>query len=68
MGKIWCLSKPAAFTKVGKNMFIVTFATETDKQRVVNDKPWLFDGHLFALQNLDGAHQLAETMINIESF
>lgn len=49
-------------------MFIITFAMEADKQRVVNGKLWLFDGHLFALQSLDGACQLAETMIIIESF
>lgn len=55
MGKIWCISKPAIFSEVGSNSFIVTFATEIDKQRVINGKLWLFDGHLFALQNLDGA-------------
>lgn len=68
MEKIWHLSKLAAYTKVEKNMFIVTFATEIYKQRVVNGKPWLFDSHLFALQNLEGACQLVETIIDTESF
>lgn len=31
IGKIWWLSKPAVFIEVGKNIFIVTFDTETDK-------------------------------------
>lgn len=54
--------------EVWKNTFIVTFATETNKQRVVNGKPWLFDGHLFAQQDLDGSCHLEETKITIESF
>lgn len=68
MEKIWRVSKLAAFTDVGKNTFIVTFAIKTDKQRVVHGKPWLFYGHLFSLQNLDGAAQLTENMINTEWF
>lgn len=69
MGKIWlgALANQKLLQKL-KNMFIVTFAIETNKQRVANDKPWLFDGYLFALQDLDGAYQLVETMINTERF
>lgn len=68
MRKIWRISKPTTFIKVGKNMFIVTFTTETDKQKVINGKFWLFDSRLFAIQNMDEACQLAKTMINIEYF
>lgn len=53
---------------MGRNTFIVTFAIETDKQRVVNGKLWLFDGYLLALQNLDGACQLVETKIKSDCF
>lgn len=49
-------------------MFIVTFATKTNKQRVVNGEPWLFNTYLFALQDMDGTYQLAKTMINTKSF
>lgn len=31
MGKIWRISKPAIFSEVGSNIFIVTFATKIDK-------------------------------------
>lgn len=48
-------------------MFIITFATKTNKRKVINGKPWLFDGHLFSLQNMDRKRQLAETMINTKS-
>lgn len=68
MGKIWRLSKLAVFIEVGKNMFIVTFATGIDKQRVVVGKLWLFDSNLFALQDLDVASQLVKILINNKSF
>lgn len=54
MEKFWRISKQATFTKVGENMFIDTFATKTDKQRAVSGKPWMFDGNLFTLKDLDG--------------
>lgn len=38
MGKVWWLSKFGTFKEVRENMFIITFATETDKLRVVNGK------------------------------
>lgn len=66
--KIWRLSKPPVFIEVGMNRFIVTFATETYKQRVISGWPELFDNHLFALQNMDGTRQLSEIAITIECF
>lgn len=39
VGKIWRISKLEVFTEVGKNCFIITFAIETDNQRVANRKP-----------------------------
>lgn len=61
MGKIWCLSKPAIFKKVGKNIFAITFTTKADKLQVVKGKPWLFNNNLLALQDLDGSKQLTLT-------
>lgn len=31
MGKVWRISTPANFKEVGKNLFTITFATESDK-------------------------------------
>lgn len=39
MKKIWRLSELASFKEVGKKNFIVTFAIEEDKQRVMDGKP-----------------------------
>lgn len=68
MGRIWRINKQAAFTKVGKNTSIITFATKTNKYRVMSGKLWLFDGSLFALKDLDGQHQIAKTQFELESF
>lgn len=68
MGKIWRLNKPVSFTEVGKNIFIVTFATHVDKQWVMDGKPWLFDNNLFALQALDGYNQIAKNQFITETF
>lgn len=67
MGKIWRISKPTTFTEIGTNMFIITFATKTDKYKVTRGKPWLFDGNLFALKDLDGQNQITKIKFETES-
>lgn len=39
MRKIWRLSKVASFKEVKRNLFIITFSTEAEKQKVVYGKP-----------------------------
>lgn len=54
MGNVWHLCSKAIFTKVGSNVFILSFTTKEDKARVENGQPWLFDNHFFALEPFDG--------------
>ncbi|XP_042969019.1 uncharacterized protein LOC122301691 [Carya illinoinensis] len=54
MGRVWRLSKPAIFTEVGRNVFVITFATHADKNRVESGRPWLFDGNIFVMNVFDG--------------
>lgn len=68
MGKIWRLSKPDSLKEVGRNTFIVTSATDADKQRVVEGKLWLFDNNLFVPKNLDGYSQITKAQFNTKSF
>lgn len=68
MGKIWSLSKSTSFKEVEKNLFIITFSIEAEKQRVLLGKPWLFDNSLFALQPFDGEKQITKTKFNTEQF
>lgn len=49
--------KMAIFTKVERNVFIVTFNTDADKQRVMGGWQWLFDKNLFVLKYLEGCVQ-----------
>lgn len=39
MGKIWRLHKVATFKEARKNMFIITFSTEAEKQQVMVGRP-----------------------------
>lgn len=68
MGKIWRISKPAVFHEVGKNLFTVTFEKESDKLRVMDERPWLFDNHIFILKQLDGLLQPEAHVFDIETF
>ncbi|KAF5470878.1 hypothetical protein F2P56_011366 [Juglans regia] len=54
MAKIWRISKRAIFQEVDKNVFVLTFATHADKQRILDGRPWLFDNVLFPLRPYDG--------------
>ncbi|XP_040987678.1 uncharacterized protein LOC121235396 [Juglans microcarpa x Juglans regia] len=54
MAKVWRLSKPAIFIEMGKNIFVITFATHADKNRVMSGRPWFFDGQMFVLKVFDG--------------
>lgn len=51
MGKIWKISKPAIFRDLGSNLFSITFESETDKLKVSDGRPWLFDNNLFVQNN-----------------
>lgn len=37
------------FKVVGKNVFNITFATEANKQKALDRRPWLFDNHILVL-------------------
>lgn len=66
MGKIWRLHKAASFKEAKKNLFIITFSTEAENQRVMVGRPWLFDNNLFILKSVDGRIQLTKKNFNSE--
>jgi hypothetical protein len=39
---------------VGENMFVAEFEKEWDKSRIMEGRPWLFDGNLVSLAEFDG--------------
>ncbi|XP_042952161.1 uncharacterized protein LOC122289250 [Carya illinoinensis] len=67
MSKIWKVSRPPVFTEIRTNVFIVTFATEGDKRRVLEGRPWLFDNLMFALKPFDGMTQPSKINFDLVS-
>ncbi|XP_035549240.1 uncharacterized protein LOC118349286 [Juglans regia] len=57
MAKIWKISKAAVFQEVGTNIFIITFHTIIDLEKVWEGRLWLFDNHLLALRVFDTGAQ-----------
>lgn len=68
MAKVWRISQPASFREVRPNVFVITFASQTDKWKVWEGKPWLFDNCLIVLNLYDGFTQPAEISFAIERF
>lgn len=68
MGKIWRISKKAVFQEVEKNIFVVTFATHADKDRILDEHLWLFDNMLFPLRPYDGRLQSAQIKFESKVF
>lgn len=68
MDKVWHVSKPTMFKIVGRNIFTITFATKTDKYKVLDGKPWYFDHHLLVLKQLDNLIPLAMMQFDTELF
>lgn len=68
MNKIWRISRSSSFKEVGDNLFIITFATELDKQRVLDGQSWLFDNQLFVLKHLEVNSSPISTSFDLEVF
>jgi hypothetical protein len=50
----WKPSKTPTFTVLGDNLFLVEFTDENDKISVLEGRPWVFEGNLFAVEDYDG--------------
>lgn len=45
------------FQEIGANCFVITFANQGDRKRILDGCPWLFDNYLFAFKVFDGSSQ-----------
>jgi hypothetical protein len=52
--RAWQPQKRVSFKNVGNNMFLIDFEEEVDKIRVMEGRPWTFDGDLVSLADFDG--------------
>lgn len=49
-------------------MFVIAFAIEIDKYRIMSGKSWFFNRYIFALKDIDGLNQIAKSQFVLESF
>jgi hypothetical protein len=52
--RVWQPLGTVSFRSLGENMFIADFEQEVDKVRILEGRPWLFDGNLVSLADFDG--------------
>jgi len=61
--RAWRPMHAVTFQVIGENMFIAEF--EWDKSRIMEGRPWLFDGNLVSLAEFDGITPPAEMHLNM---
>jgi len=54
LSRVWRQEGNISFSSLGENLFIVEFDNEWDKARVLEGRPWLFDGYLVSIVDFDG--------------
>ncbi|XP_059462008.1 uncharacterized protein LOC132191003 [Corylus avellana] len=52
--KGWRPTGHLSFKVIGENLFLVEFEKEWDKVRVLEGRPWIFEGILFSVEDFDG--------------
>ncbi|XP_059457696.1 uncharacterized protein LOC132187382 [Corylus avellana] len=52
--QLWRPSGSTSFKVIGENLFLVDFEHSWDKTRVLEGRPWVFEGSLFSLEEFDG--------------
>lgn len=50
----WKPSGSLSFKVLGDNLFLLDFEHEWDKLRVLEGRPWVFEGNLFSIEDFDG--------------
>lgn len=55
MSTLWRVKDGIQFKEIQENLWVIEFAEMKDKKMVLAGRPWLFDRHLVALEELDGS-------------
>jgi hypothetical protein len=53
MARLWRTLESVTFKEIYENMWLVEFATESDKRRVKDGRPWLFDRCVLVLKEAE---------------
>ena len=60
MIRAWQPTSQVSLKTLGLNLFLIEFEHEWDKVRIMEGRPWKFDGDLFSLAEFDGRTPIAE--------
>ncbi|XP_059436749.1 uncharacterized protein LOC132169801 [Corylus avellana] len=66
--KGWRSTGSLSFKVLGDNLFLIEFEHSWDKSRVLEGRPWIFEGSLFAVEDFDGVTPPAEIEFDKVSF
>lgn len=50
----WRMSRALTFKVLRENLFLIEFEQARDKARVLEGRPWVFEGNLFLVEDFDG--------------
>ena len=50
----WRPEESFTFKVLGDNLFLIEFVDPKDKERVLDGRPWVFEGSLFLVEDIDG--------------
>ncbi|KAL2935792.1 Gag polyprotein [Bienertia sinuspersici] len=62
---IWRLKEGMAVRMVEANLFVFQFSSVSDKEKVVQGRPWFFDNQLLLLKETKGDDQISEIAMSI---
>jgi len=65
---IWKPVKGVVIRDLASNLFVFQFFSEADKNFVLNEGPWAFDGHLLLLRPWTGLEQPSELTFSVARF
>lgn len=68
MMRWWKPSGNVSFKILGENLFLIEFTELRDKERVLEGRPWNFDGCLLLIEDFDGSAQPSDLAFNQVAF
>lgn len=68
MRKVWRTTKPFTIQDIGTDSYVFSLEENSDMQRILRGKPWLFDTSLLSLQHFDGCTPPAKMSFSKEEF
>jgi hypothetical protein len=64
----WRIKGFSTFKILGGNLFLIEFEKASDKARVLEGRPWVFEGNLFLVEDFDGRTSPSEFTFDWASF